>query len=244
MDSCRVAAAAGGAGGDSGPSSSLFRCVVGTSGRRICVVDAPLPTAINHNGGGDDADDDDPTTAATTSLVLPTVRAKLVLDRESSLKYQTRTVKLFPDASGIAVSSIEGRVAIEYLPELEVAPHADSGGGKKYAFKCHRKSDMVYPVNCVEFHSDHPCVFATGGADGTVVLWDGFAKRKLSALSPDYSTSISALAFHPHGTELAVAASYTYEKGGGGNGDDAELENRPNEIYIRTLLPAEFQHKK
>jgi cell cycle arrest protein BUB3 len=242
MDSCRLAA--GGAAGDSAPSSasSLFRCVVGTSGRRICVVDAPLPAFINSTSDikNNDDNDDDPTAIA---VVLPNVSAQLVLDRESSLKYQTRTVKLFPDASGIAVSSIEGRVAIEYLPELHVDPHAESGGGKKYAFKCHRKHELVYPVNCVEFHNDYPCVFATGGADGTVVLWDGFAKRKLSALGPDYPSSISALAFHPHGTELAVASSYTYEKGGGGE-NDAELTGNKNEIYIRTLLPAEFQHKK
>jgi cell cycle arrest protein BUB3 len=238
MDSCRVVGAA--SAGE--PSAVLFRCVVGTSGRRICVVDAPLPTFINSTSDtNNDNNDDDPT---AIPLILPNVRAQLVLDRESSLKYQTRTVKLFPDASGIAVSSIEGRVAIEYLPELEVAPHPDSGGGKKYAFKCHRQHDMVYPVNCVEFHNDYPCVFATGGADGTVVLWDGFAKRKLSALGPDYPSSISALAFHPHGTEIAVAASCTYEKGGGGGENDAELQNSKNEIYIRTLLPAEFQHKK
>jgi cell cycle arrest protein BUB3 len=241
MDSCRLVVGGASAGE---PSAVLFRCVVGTSGRRICVVDAPLPAFINstskNNNDDNNDDDNDPTAIA---LVLPNVSAQLVLDRESSLKYQTRTVQLFPDASGIAVSSIEGRVAIEYLPELHVEPHAESGGGKKYAFKCHRKHDMVYPVNCVEFHNDYPCVFATGGADGTVVLWDGFAKRKLSALGPDYPSSISALAFHPHGTEIAVAASYTYEKGGGGE-NDAELQNSKNEIYIRTLLPAEFQHKK
>ena len=35
--------------------------------------------------------------------------------RDSSLKAQTRCVRAFPDATGFAVSSVEGRVAIEYL---------------------------------------------------------------------------------------------------------------------------------
>jgi cell cycle arrest protein BUB3 len=38
-----------------------------------------------------------------------------VFERESSLKYQTRALRFFPDGDGFAVASIEGRVAIEYL---------------------------------------------------------------------------------------------------------------------------------
>jgi hypothetical protein len=39
-------------------------------------------------------------------------------------------------------------------------------GKKKYAFKCHRISDTIYPVNTIAFHSQFG-TFATGGADGT-----------------------------------------------------------------------------
>lgn len=41
--------------------------------------------------------------------------AGAVFDRESSLKYQTRCVRCFPDGQGFAVASIEGRVALEYF---------------------------------------------------------------------------------------------------------------------------------
>ena len=52
--------------------------------------------------------------------------------RESSLKYQTRCIRAFPNKQGYVLSSIEGRVAVEYLdPSPEVQK-------KKYAFKCHR----------------------------------------------------------------------------------------------------------
>ena len=36
-------------------------------------------------------------------------------ERESSLRYQTRCVRCFPDATGFAISSIEGRIAMEYF---------------------------------------------------------------------------------------------------------------------------------
>ncbi|KAJ1878486.1 mitotic spindle checkpoint protein Bub3, partial [Kickxella alabastrina] len=35
--------------------------------------------------------------------------------RESSLKYPTRCIKLMPDSQGFVCSSVEGRVAVEYL---------------------------------------------------------------------------------------------------------------------------------
>lgn len=63
-----------------------------------------------------------------------------------------------PRLQGYVLSSIEGRVAVEYLdPSVEVQK-------KKYAFKCHRLKDVVeqvYPVNAISFHSVHN-TFATG----------------------------------------------------------------------------------
>lgn len=49
------------------------------------------------------------------------------------------------------LSSIEGRVAVEYFdPSPEVQK-------TKYAFKCHRIKEagleMIYPVNAIAFHS-------------------------------------------------------------------------------------------
>lgn len=69
-------------------------------------------------------------------------------ERQSSLKFQTRAVRIFPQGDGamillrifsltssaFALSSTEGRIAIEYFdtsPEIQA---------KKYAFKCHRVS--------------------------------------------------------------------------------------------------------
>lgn len=79
---------------------------------------------------------------------------------------------------GYVLSSIEGRVAVEYLdPSLEVQK-------KKYAFKCHRLKEngieQVYPVNAISFHSIHN-TFATGThtrMDFTL-WWYGWSKAQV-----------------------------------------------------------------
>lgn len=49
------------------------------------------------------------------SLVEPEQR------RISSLKFQTRCVRIFPDKTGYAVGSVEGRVAVEYFDMSRVS---------------------------------------------------------------------------------------------------------------------------
>lgn len=66
------------------------RLVVCTAGRRTCIIDV--------RGG----------------------KVELVLNRESSLKYQTRCVKFFRKGVGLALGSIEGRVAVEFLEDLGI----------------------------------------------------------------------------------------------------------------------------
>ena len=122
--------------------------------------------------------------------------------RKSSLKYQTRCVRVFPGHHGFATGSIEGRVAVEYFP----------GAGKhKFSFKCHRIKDCVYPVNCIAMHPVHG-TFATGGCDGFVNVWDSENKKRVAQF-PQFHTSIAALDFNADGTTLAIAASYTWEQG-------------------------------
>jgi len=72
--------------------------------------------------------------------------------RESSLMQQTRAVRCNPDGMGFVLSSVQGRVAIEYFdPRPQVQAH-------KYAFKCHRTNDKktgiqtLYPVSALAFH--------------------------------------------------------------------------------------------
>jgi len=186
--------------------SNCNMIVVSTSGRKTCVIDVRML--------GENSVD---------------AMAEMILVRDSSLKYQTRVVKFLPNGSGIAVGSIEGRVAIEFFDELGIS----SNGMKKYAFKCHRVGDTVYPVNSIVFHPTYG-TFVTGGCDGLVVSWDGLNKKKLTTL-PRLPTSVSALSFSHDGSELAIASSYTFEEG--------ERDHPRDEIFIRLMLDLECRPK-
>jgi cell cycle arrest protein BUB3 len=119
------------------PAPYSHLAIVACSGRRTVVVDVTTPS-----------------------------QARIVIDRESSLKYQTRTIRCFADGQAIAVGSVEGRVAVEYLDDPALGG-TGANQRNQYAFKCHRVGDLVYPVNCIAFHPRFG-TFATGGCDGTV----------------------------------------------------------------------------
>ncbi|KAH6948467.1 hypothetical protein HPB50_024570 [Hyalomma asiaticum] len=153
--------------------------------------------------------------------------------RESNLKYQTRCIRCFPNQQGFVLSSIEGRVAVEYLdPSPEVQK-------KKYAFKCHRVKDssgieLIYPVNAIAFHNLYN-TFATGGSDGHVNIWDGFNKKRLCQFHK-YPSSISSLAFSHDGSLLAIGSSYLYEQG--------FLDNiPPDAVFVRRVTDQETKPK-
>jgi len=154
--------------------------------------------------------------------------------RDSSLKYQTRSIRAFPNGQGFVLSSIEGRVAVEYID-----PNPESQK-RKYAFKCHRiKEDsgqeMVYPVNAIAFHPHHS-TFATGGSDALVNIWDPFNKKRLCQFHK-YNTSISSLAFSSDGSTLAIGASYQYEF------PDDPTPLPEDQIYIRKVTDQETKPK-
>jgi cell cycle arrest protein BUB3 len=147
--------------------------------------------------------------------------------RESSLKYQTRCIACAPHGEGYALGSIEGRIALEYFDT------SAESQARKYAFKCHRTAELVYPVNTIAFHPAYG-TFASGGCDGMVYIWDGNNKKRLSHLEP-FETSISALEFNSNGSKLAIAASYTFEEG--------EKEHPDDAIHIHPILDHEVRPK-
>ena len=151
--------------------------------------------------------------------------------RASSLKYQTRCIRCFPNKQGFVLSSIEGRVAVEYLDTDQEMQK------KKYAFKCHRlKQDGVeniYPVNAVSFHNLHN-TFATGGSDGFVNIWDPFNKKRLCQFHR-YPTDVASLSFNNEGTMIAIAVSPVHVEEGRENPKDA--------IFIRHTTDSETQPK-
>jgi len=151
--------------------------------------------------------------------------------RESSLKFATKALQCMPNGQGYVMSSIEGRVAVEFF---DLTPQVQA---KKYAFKCHRQTvdgvDLVYPVNALAFHPTYG-TFASGGADGTISIWDGVNKKRIKQLRR-YPCSIASLAFSSNGSKLAIASSYTYEEG--------NKDTPPDTVFIRALAEVDVRPK-
>ncbi|WFD27189.1 mitotic spindle checkpoint protein Bub3 [Malassezia nana] len=133
--------------------------------------------------------------------------------RESSLKFMLRDVKSMPDGAGYVTSSVEGRVAVEFLDTSEAAQ------AQKYAFKCHRKEvdgvDVVYPIHAVAFHPVYG-TFATCGGDAHCALWDPVAKKRIRQYA--LPSPVSTATFSADGSVLVIAS-----------GADNMEEARPSE---------------
>ncbi|KAM3424130.1 hypothetical protein BST61_g11324 [Cercospora zeina] len=163
-------------------------------------------------------------------------------ERESSLKFMTRATATMPDGTGFAVSSIEGRVGVEWFDEEE--------NKNMYAFKCHRDKstsvnadgqevpiDIIYPVNAVAFHPVHG-TFATGGGDGVVALWDAKTKRRIRQY-PKLPACVAAMQFSSDGKYLAIGISPGFEDGKEADPTDPELVK----VYVRELGESEAKGK-
>ncbi|KAF1985133.1 mitotic checkpoint protein-like protein BUB3 [Aulographum hederae CBS 113979] len=150
--------------------------------------------------------------------------------RESAMKFQVRAVACMPDDAGFASSSIEGRVAVEWFGEEE--EH------KKYAFKHHRQTvdevEIVYPINALVFHTTHGTTFASGGADGTVALWDSVVKKRLNKY--DFTASVADIDFNSGGDLMAVGVCSGFDEG-----QEGEVEGI--NVFIRKMSDEDIKGK-
>lgn len=121
----------------------------------------------------------------------------------SPLKFQTRCVTCFPDATGYMVGSIEGRVAVQHVE--------DAAQGKNFTFKCHRDNTDIYAVNCTTFHPVYG-TFVTAGSDGAYNFWDKDSKQRLKAM-PKSGVPITDAAYNSDGSIYAYAVCYDWSRG-------------------------------
>jgi len=152
---------------------------------------------------------------------------KFYKQMQSPLKWQTRCVSAFQDATGFAIGSIEGRCAIQYVE--------DKDSSSNFSFKCHRSNvpnqrdtANVFSVNAISFHPQHG-TFSTAGSDGTFHFWDKDAKHRLKGY-PEVGGTISATDFNSQGTIFAYAVSYDWSKGYAYNN-----QQLPNKIMLHPV---------
>lgn len=121
----------------------------------------------------------------------------------SPLKFQTRCLACFNDATGYLIGSVEGRIAVQHVEE--------SLASKNFTFKCHRDGSDVYAVNSMAFHPQYGS-FVSTGSDGSFSFWDKDTKQRLRAMQK-VGAPIPCGAYNHDGAIYAYAASYDWSRG-------------------------------
>ncbi|KAJ1914689.1 RNA export factor gle2 [Tieghemiomyces parasiticus] len=134
------------------------------------------------------------------NLANPTVAFQ---EAQSPLKWQTRVVSCFPDASGYAVGSIEGRIGIQYIDPKNQT--------NNFTYKCHRDGNDLYSVNDISFHPTYG-TYSSAGADGVIFFWDKTSKQRLKTFDKA-SAPITNTCFNRNGSIFAYAVCYDWSKG-------------------------------
>ncbi|CUS13173.1 unnamed protein product [Tuber aestivum] len=154
--------------------------------------------------------------------------------RISPLKWQTRVVTCFPDASGVAIGGIEGKCGFVYLDA--------KNSSSEFSFRCHRRARTggtdtdVYGVNAISFHPVHG-TFSTAGADGTFHYWDKDSRTRIKGF-PHVGGIISATSFNRNGTIFAYAVSYDWSKG-----HQYNTPTYPNKIMLHKVSDEEAKRR-
>lgn len=156
--------------------------------------------------------------------------------RTSGLKYQITALRNFPSGEGYVLSSLDGRVSVEYYDELPEVQQL------KFAFKCHRHkdklkgTDSVYPVTTLRFHSQTNTLF-TGGADGHVCLWD-WQRRKRTKQFVAVDGAISHMDINHDESMLVVGTTDDLYLRARDYNDD--VDSKRSTVYLRRLEGKEW----
>jgi mRNA export factor len=167
------------------------------------------------------------------NLTNPTTPFKTMM---SPLKWQTRVISCFPNGTGFAMGSVEGRVAIQYVDEKD--------SQNNFSFKCHRRDQspttkdqsLVFAVNDINFHPIHG-TFSTCGSDGTINFWDKDSRTRLKTFDPRPGP-VSSSAFSRNGSIFAYAVSYDWSKGHSGN-----TPGHPNKLMLHPVKEDEVKKR-
>mmetsp|Transcript_7103 Transcript_7103/g.19487 ORF Transcript_7103/g.19487 Transcript_7103/m.19487 type:complete len:363 (-) Transcript_7103:61-1149(-) len=145
---------------------------------------------------------------------------------QTALKMRTTYVACFPDKTGYAVGSLEGRCSIAHIEDTT----------KNFAFKCHRSTEEIFAVNSIDFHPSMG-TFATGGGDGNFVFWDKENRQRLKQFN-SCTYPVTAGKFNALGDMFAYSVSYDWSKGHEGN-----HPSLPRGIYLHKVKEEEVKPK-
>jgi len=135
----------------------------------------------------------------------------------SAVKTQTRSIACFPDGTGYALGSVEGRVSVQDFQDSK----------KTFTFKSKQTNEnTLCAVNALDFHPAMKSVMATCGSDGQFVMWDKDSKKCLTKFTP-CKFAITAGKFNRTGNYFAYSVSYDWSQGHKENNGTA-----PRQVFI------------
>jgi mRNA export factor len=132
---------------------------------------------------------------------------------------QIRSLACFPDATGYAIGTITGRVALEYLQEIPREARLQA-----FAFNGHRDTAAAsdhhhagrpsvvdaHTVNSIAFYDTHK--FATTGSEGKIAFWDKQTRKKGITFG-GIQRPIPCAKFSADSSLLAYASTDDWSKG-------------------------------
>ena len=147
----------------------------------------------------------------------------------SPLKFQTRSVCCFADKSGYAISSIEGRLAVQNF-----------NGSMQLRTKCHKGPDNKQPGHPAHSLSAFPLpqradVFASAGGDGVVAFYDKQHKSKVHTIVA--GPPVVAGQFSADGALYAYATCYDFMRGPEGANPNVTPAIKIHSVTEQELAP-------
>ena len=167
--------------------------------------------------------------------------------RRSTLLHQSRCIRIRPATANspsncFALSSIRGRVAIDYFtePQPPLQP---------FGFKAHTSPSSspataggkptAHPVHAMSFHPLHSACLATSGGDGSVAVWDVDKRKRLCLWSGGggrAELAVTSLSWSCDGRRLAMACGYGWEYGEAGS-----VAGKRDSIWVRRVEESDIK---
>lgn len=117
---------------------------------------------------------------------------------KTKFKYQLRSVCCSTEK--VYVGGIEGAI--------EVINYSDTSD---YFYKGHRVANMVYTVNCIDLNPMNSSLIASGGSDGTLIIYN--RPQRYKAHTVKESSAITSCKFTRDGNNLIFATGEDWTKG-------------------------------
>jgi mRNA export factor len=157
-----------------------------------------------------------------------------IRSEDSSLKMQSRAVKIFHDQKFFAAGSIEGRCSIRCLDGNQNTAVDAEQRPLAFAFRCHRDTSNIFPINTIdtnpqpEFHA----VFTTGGSDGSLVFWNREKRQRLKEVKAPAKQPVTDGKWNAAGDCMVFASCYDWSKG-----PEFYSKDSPATLYLRHTTP-------